>query len=422
MASTRTRRATFAVASAALLGLAAACSSSPSNTQQSGSAKQTITFAVSGLGSETTWTEKQISEFEKANPNIVVTVNVLSSNSTTFLDQVGNAFAAGSPTPDIVQGDVTYAAKWAAAGYIQPVGNICNASQFNQAMISTGMYKGQLYACPYFLNTEGLYYRTDLVPTPPTSPQQVITDAQQALKTDHQLKEGIVFEGAKYEGAITAYEIVDRAFGGSLNNLSNVDTPQNVAALSYLHDLIYKYHVAPSDVVNDQEGQDGTDFTNGYAAFATNWPYLFAQPLAPVVKGHIGYIPFPAVSGGTPGVALGGSVLNVNAKTQHLAAVTKLIQFLTSPAQQTARAIGVADAPALPAAYTPALFAAAPVFKTVQTMAPVAAARPVSPEYLNVSADLQELISSVYANPSSSAASSAFQTYAPTIASDSGAS
>jgi len=422
---TRTRRAASAVASVALLSLAA-CSSSSSATQQSARAiqqpagtTQTITFAISGLGSEGQYTQTQVSAFEKLHPNIHVAVEVLSSDSTTFLSQVNNAFAASSTTPDLVESDITYTAKWAAAGYLQPVS--CKPGQFNQAMISTGMYKGKLYACPYFLNVEGLYYRTDLVPTPPTTAQQVITDAEQALKTDHQLKEGIAFEGNKYEGAITAYTVLDRAFGGSLNNLSNVDTPQNVAALNFLHSLIYQYHVAPTNVVTYEEGQAGNDFTAGYAAFATNWPYLFSLSLAPAVQGHIGFIPFPPAPGGAPGVALGGEVLSINVKTPHLAAVNELIDFLTSPAQQTARAIAVSDAPAVPAAYTPALFAKAPVFKTVQSMAAIAAARPITPEYLNVSADLQDLISSAYASQSQNAASGAFKNYAGPIATDSGA-
>jgi multiple sugar transport system substrate-binding protein len=421
MATTRTRRIAIAAASTALLGLATACSSggsgSSTTTQQSSSSgAQTITFAISGLGSEGAYTEKQVSAFEKANPNIKVVVEVLSSDSTVFLSQVNNSFAAGSPTPDLVESDITYTAKWAAAGYVQPV--TCSASQFNQSMISTGMYQGKLYSCPWFLNVEGLWYRTDLVPTPPTSPQQVITDAQAALKKDKQLKEGIAFEGDQYEGEITAYMELDKAFGGSLDNLSNVDTTQNVAALNYLHSLIYQYHLAPTDVVTYQEGATGNDFTAGYAAFALNWPYVAAGPFAASVKGHIGFIPFPAAAGGSPGVALGGEVLSINAKTTHLSAVDKLIDYLTSPAQETARAIAVSDAPAVPAAYTSALFASSSIWKTVQSMAPIAAARPVSPYYLNVSADLQEMISSAYASSSSSAAATAFKNYASTVATD----
>lgn len=421
----RITRAGAALGVVAILGLAA-CSSSSGSTSgsgsggQSGGGKQTIAFAISGLGSEGTETEKQVAAFEAANPNIHVNVQVDSPDSTTFLQQVNNAFIAGSSTPDLIVSDITYTAKWAAAGYIQPVS--CNPANFNASMIATGMFQNKLYSCPWFLNVEGLWYRTDLVPTPPTTPQEVITDAQAAMAKDKQLKEGIAFEGDKYEGAITVYMMMNKAFGGSLGNLSNINTPPNVAALGYLHSLIHQYKIAPTNVVTYQESQTGTDFASGYAAFATNWPYVASLPLAPSVKGHIGYIPFPAASGGQPGVALGGEVLSVNAKSQHVAAVNALISFLTSPAQQTARALAVSDAPAVPAAFTPALLAASPIWQQIQTLAPLAAARPVSPNYLNVSNDLQEMISSAYADSSSGAAASAFSQYASKVASDASAS
>jgi multiple sugar transport system substrate-binding protein len=197
MAGTRARRVPIVVASVALLGVAA-CASSPSamqgpalTMQQSALATQTITFAISGLGSEGQYTEAQVSEFERLHPNIHVAIEVLSSDSTAFLSQVDDAFAAGSPAPDVVESDITYTAGWAAAGYLQPVN--CPPGQFNEGMISTGKYQGKLYSCPWFLNVEGLWYRTDLVPTPPATAQQVITDAGKALNTDPRLKEGIAW-------------------------------------------------------------------------------------------------------------------------------------------------------------------------------------------------------------------------------------
>jgi multiple sugar transport system substrate-binding protein len=415
----RYKRTAFAVAAAALVaGGASACgSSSSSAAQQSASSKQSITFAISGLGSEGTYLQKQVKEFESQNPNISVVVNVDSSNSTVFLSQINNSFSAGASTPDLVESDVTYTAKWAAGGYLAPVS--CAASDFNSAMWSTGTFQGKQYSCPFFLNVEGLWYRKDLIKTPPTSPQQVISDAQAAMKADPKLKEGIAFEGDQYEGEITSFMVLDKAFGGTLNNLANINTPQNVAALNYLHSLIYQYKIAPADVVTYQEGATGDDFDAGYAAFAINWPYVASGPFSNGMSAaDIGYIPFPAASGGNPGVALGGEVLSINAKTAHIAAVNKLISFLTSPAQQTARAIAVSDAPAVNAAYDSTLFANSSIWKTVQSFASIAAARPVSPYYLNVSADLQEMISSAYASSSPSAASKAFSSYASTVASD----
>jgi multiple sugar transport system substrate-binding protein len=415
----RYSRAGFALAAAALVaGGASACSSSSSSVaQQSATSKQTIVFAISGLGAEGTYLEKQVKEFESANPNINVDINVDSSNSTVFLSQINNSFSAGASTPDLVESDITYTAKWAAGGYLAPVS--CSSSAFNAAMWSTGTYNGKQYSCPFFLNVEGLWYRKDLIKTAPTSPAQVVTDAEAAMKADPKLKEGIAFEGDQYEGEITSFMVLDKAFGGSLNNLANIDTPQNVAALNYLHSLIYQYKIAPADVVSYQEGQTGDDFDAGYAAFAINWPYVASGPFSNgVTASDIGYIPFPAASGGDPGVALGGSVLSINAKTAHIAAVNKLISFLTSPAQQTARAIAVSDAPAVSAAYNSTLFANSSLWQTVQSLASDAAARPVSPYYLNVSADLQEMISSAYASSSSDAATKAFSSYSSTVAQD----
>jgi multiple sugar transport system substrate-binding protein len=381
----------MAAAAGLAVGVSACSSSSSTAAQQSASSKQTITFAISGLGAEGTYLEKQVSEFEAANPNIKVIVNVDSSNSTVFLSQINNSFAAGASTPDLVESDVTYTAKWAAGGYLAPVS--CTQSTFNSAMWSTGTYSGKQYSCPFFLNVEGLWYRKDLIKTPPTSPQQVISDAQAAMKADPKLKEGIAWEGDQYEGEITSFMVLDKAFGGSLNNLANINTPQNVAALDY--------------------------FDSGYAAFAINWPYVASGPFSNgVTASDIGYIPFPAASGGQPGVALGGSVLSINAKTAHIAAVNSLIAFLTSPAQQTERAIAVSDAPAVNAAYDSKLFAASSLWQTVQSLAGDAAARPVTPYYLTVSADLQEMISSAYASSSTSAVSKAFSSYAPTVATD----
>jgi multiple sugar transport system substrate-binding protein len=399
----------------------AACSSgngsSGNNSSGSGSASatQTIVFAESGLGAEGEETQKQISAFEAANPTIKVSIQVLSPDSTTYLSQLEHDFISGSSTPDVFESDVTYPAKFAQAGWVLGLNQFTpDPGQFFQTEVNAGTYNNTLYAAPWFDNPEGLYYRTDLIKSPPTSPQQVVTDAEAAMKADPKLKEGIAFEADKYEGAITAFLTVDSAFGGTLNP-QNVNTPGNIAALNWLHSAIYDSHIAPTAVTGWQEGQVEQEFVSGYAAFSINYPFVNSLATTPPVKGHVGYIPFPAGPGGTPGAALGGEMLAINAKTTHAAAAWKLIQFLTSPQQEVNRAIVTGDPPSLPSAYTSQLLAAAPYFAQVKTLNGDAAPRPVSPNYLAVSADLQTLFSSVYANPAATAASSAFAAGAATI-------
>lgn len=378
--------------------------SSTSSTTASGAgagAPQTITFAESGLGTEGQQTQAAITAFEQANPNIKVSIDVLSSDSTTYLQQLQQNFIAGSGTPDVFESDVTYPAKFAQAGWVMNLGRFSpDTSQFFSTEVAAGQYQGKTYAIPWFDNPEGLFYRTDLVPNPPKSPQEVVTDAEAAMKQDPSLKEGLAFEGAKYEGAITALLTVDSPFGGKLT-ASSIDTPGNEAALQWLHDAVYVNKIAPQAVVGWQEGQVQQEFTSGNAAFAIDYPFVESVATTSPVAGKVGYIPFPAGSGGSPGSALGGEMLAINAKTTHAAAAWKLIQYLTSPDVEIARAEATGDPPSLPSAYTPALYSKAPYFQQVKTLNQYAQPRPVTPNYLQLSTYLQTAISAVMANSQS---------------------
>ncbi|HKB30163.1 MAG TPA: extracellular solute-binding protein [Streptosporangiaceae bacterium] len=393
---------------AVLLAAAAGCSSSGPAAQTGGTAKQTITISLQGLGAETTETEAQIAAFEKANPNISVKPLILSPTANTAYQQLTTRFVAGSGTPDVIVSDVVWPATFAKAGWIAPLDTYSpDMTKFFPAQAQTVRYNGHVYGIPWFINAEGLYYRTDLVKTPPTSPQQLVADAQAAMKADPTLKEGLAFEGFKYEGAVTAWQNFLGGFGGKLD-AANINTTPNQQALQFEHDAIYKYKIAPTAVTGWQESDVQSAWLSGQTAFAVNWPYLLqlSQTAAPV-KGKVGYIPFPS-STGTPAAALGGDDLVINAKSAHQAAAWKFIQFLTTDQQQVARAIPTGDAPAVQSAYTGSagseLFAKAPFFQQALPLFKVTTNRPVTPNWPQISADLQTMISSVLSNQSSAAA------------------
>lgn len=393
-----------AVAAIGVAAVLAGCGGSKSSTAKSvpASATQTIVFAESGLGTEGEETARAIKEFEKENPNIKVSIDVLSPNSTTYLQQLQQRFIAGSSTPDVLESDVTYPAKFAQAGWIRSLESFKpEMSRFFPTIVAAGQFNGTTYAIPWFDNPEGLFYRTDLVPTPPKTPEEVVSDAKAAMAKDPSLKEGLAFEGAKYEGAITSWLTTIPAFGGKLT-ASTIDSHGNVAALEWLHAAIYKDKIAPQAVTGWQEGQVQEEFTSGHTAFAINFPFVaaVAEEGGPA-KGHVGYIPFPPTSGGSPGAALGGEMLAINAKSSHAEAGYKLIEFLTSKPVQIKRAEATGDPPSLPSAYTSELYAHAPIFKEVKVLNTHAQPRPVSPKYLQISTILQNALSSVYANSTS---------------------
>ncbi len=413
------RGALGAVAAVTAAGLAAAgCGSSggsgATGKQVPASASQTIVFATQGLGGEGTATKAAVAAFEKANPKIKVQLLPLSPVSDVALQQLQQRFISGSSTPDVITSDVVWPATFARPGWLLNLARFHpNAGNFFPGQIASGTYKGQLYAIPWFINAEGLYYRTDLVKTPPTTVQQLVSDAKAAMARDHSLKEGLAFEGDKYEGAVTAFQ----SFGGQigLSSLNNIDTPGNVAALKLMSDAIHTYSIAPQAASTWEESQVQSAWQAGQTPFALNWPYLFqlSEAKGSSVAGKTGWMPFPNASGGPPQASLGGDDLVINAKSTHQAAAWKFIQYLTSDQAQIARATSAGDPPAIRSAYSAQLFSAAPYFKQEETVFKYATPRPVTPVYTQISSQLQTMISSVLSGQET--ATAALSATAPTV-------
>jgi multiple sugar transport system substrate-binding protein len=396
----------------AAVAVIAACGGSSGATPTAASARQTITFATAALGSELQATKAEISSFEKAHPNITVRLVQLASTSDNAYQQLTRYFIAGSSTPDVIDADTAWPASFARAGWIIPLTKYVHASTLLPEAAAAGTYQGKLYAAMFYFNAEGLYYRTDLVKQPPTTPQQLVTDAQAALREDPGLKEGLAFEGSKYEGAVTVFIDLMGAFGGGLNP-AHFDTPANLEALQYLHDLVYTYKIAPQAVTGWTEQNVQEAFTSGQAAFATNWPYVESLVPGSAVAGKTGYAPFPSVSG--TGVAtLASDALAINSHSTHIPADVEFLQWLLKPGQQIARAITSGDPPSVQAAYSQALFSKAPYFQADLKVFKSGVPRLVSANYLQISSDIQDMLSSVLANQASSA--QALQTTAQQLA------
>ncbi len=406
-----------AVAVTAALGLAAAgCSSSSSTVtkQVPASATQTIVFATQGLGSEGAATIAAAKAFEKANPNIHVSILALSPVADVAYQQLTQRFIAGSSTPDVITTDVIWPATFARPGWLLNLARFHpNTSAFFQSQMASGTYKGNAYAIPWFINAEGLYYRTDLIKTPPTTVAQLVTDAKAALAKDHSLKEGLAFEGDKYEGAVTAFQ----SFGGQLGltNLGNLNSPANTAALTFEFKAIHTYKIAPQAVSAWEESQVQAAWQSGQTPFALNWPYLFqlSEAKGSALAGKTGWVPFPNAAGGTPQASLGGDDLAINARSTHQAAAWKFIKYLTSDSAQIARAIAAGDPPSVQSVYSSQLFAKAPYFLQETAVFRAATPRPVTPVYPQISTQLQTMISSVLTGGAT--ASAALAATAPAV-------
>ena len=73
-------------------------------------------------------------------------------------------------------------------------------------------YKGKLYVVPLNTNAQLLWYRKDLVKTPPTTWAQMIADAKKLPASDGLIEE----QGQEYEGYTVWFNSVDASAGGRI--------------------------------------------------------------------------------------------------------------------------------------------------------------------------------------------------------------
>ena len=203
--------------------------------------------------------------------------------------------------------------------------------------------------------------------TAPKTPMELVTDAQAAMKRDPKLKEGLAFEGSKYEGFVTVFVDLLRAFGGNFDP-AHFNTPQNLKALTFLHDLVYKYKCADrsrrlaGDASRQRLPVRPERIRHKLAVrSAGGLRQELDVPLSG--KGNVGFAPFPSVNG--HGVATDLRRCADRQRQEHASRRRPgPDQVRDEPGTQQARAITSGDPPSVRSAYNASLFRKAPYFSS----------------------------------------------------------
>jgi ABC-type glycerol-3-phosphate transport system substrate-binding protein len=213
-----------------------------------------------------------------------------------------------------------------------------------------------------------LYWRTDLMATPPATFAELERDAHRAM-AEGRVPYGFVWQGARYEGLVAVFAEYLGAHGGRIldGGRVTVGSPEGVEALTAMRDQIYGSAavgnaIVPPAALTWHEEESRFAFQNGQAAFMRNWPYAYAlmkDSSDSRVAGRYAVAPMPAGPGGRPTATLGGSQLAINARSRHPEAAWALIEFLTAPEQMIERARVVGQFPTRPALYDDSTLAAA---------------------------------------------------------------
>jgi multiple sugar transport system substrate-binding protein len=377
---------------AALIALAAcACSiacSPPSS--------PTLTMSGSAVGLEAQLLRSQLDRLRAQEPQSAVAVRVTPDAADARHQLYVQWLNARAPEPDILQLYVIWTAEFAAAGWIAPLDSYGpRTAAYFPAAIDAQRWNGSLYALPWFMDVGLLYWRTDLMPRPPRSLDE-LTQIARGAQAAGKVPFGIVWQGARYEGLVTVFVEYLGAFGGRILDDDGsvvVDSPAGVRALSFMRDCI-RGGGAPGAVLGWQEEQTRFAFQNGQAAFMRNWPYarpLLADPSSSAVAGRFAVAGMPGTDSGHPTAALGGSVLAINAFSRRKDAAWRALQFLLAPEQMIERARVVGEYPPRRDLYDSRELAEAlhADTSTLRDILDRAVARPATPVYSELSDILQ---------------------------------
>jgi trehalose/maltose transport system substrate-binding protein len=363
---------------------------------------------VFAMGVDTSGTlQDLVDKFNQQNKgNFQVTYREMPADTGQFFDQLRTELQAGASEIDVIGGDVIWPAQFAANGWILDVSDRFPESErqrFLPAPVDSLIYQDAIYGVPWFTDAGMLYYRSDLLEQagfsePPATWEEL---KEIALKTaqDTGTQDGLVFQGAEYEGGtVNGLEYIWTHGGDVLSgDQVIIDSPESVAGLETERSLVAD-GVAPQAVSTYKEQETDPAFLGGRSVFARNWPYMYALAEDPetskIKPDQIGIAPLPAGEGGQSFSGLGGWNMMINANSEKQDQAWEFVKFMTGEEGQRQRALAATLLPTRKSLYEDQeILDKVPVIRLGKEAIQSTKSRPVSPYYSDMSLKMAEQFS-----------------------------
>lgn len=390
------------VTSAIMVAAMASSCSKPAPTTTKPAEVVKIVYA---RGKDTTGAnQKLVQAFnDKYKGKIEVSYIEMPSDTGQSHNQYVTVFNSKGTDYDVFDADVIWPAEFAQAGYALPLDKFVqkdgiNMKDYMQGPVQALTFKGQLWGMPKFIDAGLLFYRKDLIPTPPKTWDELIKMAE-----DTKSKTGsgfsYVMQAKQYEGLIcNATEFIS-AYGGAV-----VDGDGNITIKSdgtkkglEMMKKIVTSDFVPNNITTFTEPESDDAFINGKASLIRNWPYQWAEnqdASKSKIVDKTGVAPLPSGSVRSA-AALGGWVTMINKYSKHPQEAWEFVKFMSGPEGQKITATIGGSAPTLLSVYNDPEVQKNPLFANKDFVAGLSAAvsRPVSPIYPKLSDIMQVEIS-----------------------------
>jgi multiple sugar transport system substrate-binding protein len=327
-----------------------------------------------------------------------IVVNTLPRDADGQREQIVRRLAAGDTGLDVLGLDVTWTAELAEAGWIRPWTGAYERQARQGTLpkpLETATWRGRLYGAPYNTNVQLLWYRSDLIPEPPSTWDGLMRESAR-LAAAGEPHYGEV-TGAPYEGIVVWFNSLVASAGGSILTPSGDAVSLGPPALRALQVMraYGRSRAADPSLPSTREDDARLAMESGAAAYQINWPFVYASMAAnkPDLLPHFRWAPYPGVDG--PGRApLGGANFGISAYSRHPGQSFRAVLCLRDAESQKIAAVRDGLPPTIRAVYDePEMAKVYPMRQAILRALDTAALRPRTPTYQNVSTVTSNVLS-----------------------------
>ena len=309
-----------AVGAALTLTFLAACSAAPGGTKEGPAQEENptfITIPARAGGCVATWTMFG-EEFEAATG---VEVRVEEIGRDNYLQRVTTQLLSGSSNFDVVFMLHNYVPQFAKGGQLEPLSTFVDdveelAGRYLPVTIDNSRLDGDLYGMPYDVSTMHLFYRSDLIPEPPTTLEEYRAIGLANTRSQNpssQTEFGMSFQGKRGEAQPKEWYQYFWALGGELvdaDGKPQVNSKAGVDALTWLKENITDLQIVPPNFSTFEFPETQAAFQNGVTSMMIQWINGYTQLGADVAPAAHGNTEMAIVPGGVPYVQAWNMVIN----------------------------------------------------------------------------------------------------------------
>jgi multiple sugar transport system substrate-binding protein len=343
---------------------------------------------------------KLFDQYQAQNPGVTIDIETGGATSELQRQYLSTVLNAKDTAIDIYMIDIVNPAQYFNAGWLEPLDSYVGGAQALQPYLpvysQANLVNGKVAAMPAFADAMFMYYRKDLLDQygikEPKTWDELASSAKKILDAENNPNlQGLSIQGAPIEGAVCTFLLPYWSLGKQFNDAAGKLTLDKDTAVKGL-DMWLKMvdnGVMKKNIAEVTTPITVNEFKAGQAVFAINWGFawdVFKDAPDSQVKGKVGVMPLPAMTGGKSATCVGGWQWAVSAFSKNKQAAADLVKYMSTQQSSTFLAVEGSLLPVFQSVYTDkTVLEKAPWFKDAANVIIAGQARPISSQYGQVS-------------------------------------